>query len=339
MTSIAVVAPFPPPFGGVGVHAVRLVEGLRAHGFTVSPWSVLGIAQGMATKATSHPFRALRTLAREGELVHYHTDEGNWKTALLLGRLWRWADTPYVLTVHSFRDRPFLHDATQRQRLADVYRNAQRVICISDQVQHDVQERLQCALSNAITIPSNLPVSAWERQQPLSARIPSTWTSAPVRILVNISRLVRYDGQDLYGLDTIADAWEIVRTSAPDASLLTVVGEVIDPTLQRDAGIMINDLHGSLVPVVEHAHIVVRATRTEGGPSLTVTEAMELGRWAVASDSVARPDGTMLFSTGDAHSLAQTLLDAIARVRAHSFPAPHSPYPDTLQRIIATYSR
>jgi glycosyltransferase involved in cell wall biosynthesis len=286
-----------------------------------------------------HPFRALRALAREGELVHYHTDEGNWKTALLLGRLWRWADTPYVLTLHSFRDRPFLHDARHRARLADVYRAAHRVICISEEVQRDVQQRLQCELPNTVAIPSNLPVSEWERQQPLIDQVPTPWRNAPVRLLVNISRLVRYDGQDLYGLDTVSDAWNIVQREAHDTALLTVVGDVVDDSLMRSAGSTLTNFRGSLLPVVNHAHIVIRATRTEGGPSLTVTEAMEMGRWAVASDSVTRPDGAVLFRTGDPASLAESLLQVIARVRAYEFPTPSTPYADVLQRIMAAYSR
>ena len=94
-----------------------------------------------------------------------------------------------------------------------------------------------------------------------------------------------------------------------------------------------------LAPVVRDAHIIVRPTRTEGGASLTVQEALELGRWAIASDAVPRPDGTRLFHNADADHLASILQSSIHDVRRGSMPPAMAPQSDAVQRIINLYER
>ncbi|MBK9184745.1 MAG: glycosyltransferase [Ignavibacteria bacterium] len=110
------------------------------------------------------------------------------------------------------------------------------------------------------------------------------------------------NGRDLYGLDVLVSAFSSIQD--PEAALCIAVGDVVDTALlqnvlalaSNDARItFVRDLNCPLAPFVQHAHIVVRPTRTEGGPSLTLSEALELGRWAVGSDAGQRPDGTVLF--------------------------------------------
>lgn len=312
---LAILAPFPPPYGGVSVHALRLAEALGDASDDVaivdvgrpSPWMFM---------------RVLSLIWRRDRVVHYHSDEGNWKTAVLFGLLFDLMGTCFVITLHSFRERSAFRNVLVRTLLQSAYEQASCVICISEHVREEVVQRIGVRESHCDVISSTLPISRAERATPLPPSIPASWLQAPERVLFNVSRLVRYEGRDLYGLDVILEAWKTVAQECPTARLLVVIATVVDPTLLREAEArcadmtsveMMTNYTGPLLPITAASHVVVRATRTEGGPSLTVQEALELGCIAVASDAVPRPPGTVLFTNEDPTSCAQALVAAVHR--------------------------
>ena len=338
---VRILGPFPPPFGGVALHCVRLLEGLRSHGVDARGISLGGIPDGV-----EHVTKLSTSFALSRSLVHYHTDEGNHRWMRLFSRLWRLTRTPYVVTVHSFRDRPEFADARVRRELAAAYTHAAAVIGISNDVVRDLEQRLGVYHKRTRIIPSALPLSTWELASSLPASRPSYWDRASVRILANAGRVVRYNGEDLYGIDVLLNALREIPD--PDIAVCVSIGDVVDAELwsaiqtlaAHDQRIWIlRDHTGPLAPLVRDAHVVVRPTRTEGGASLTVQEALELGRWAVASDAVQRPEGTRLFSNANSSALSSVLRQCIDDVRRGSM-SPAMPAPsDAAQRIINLYER
>ncbi|KXK34890.1 MAG: glycosyltransferase family 4 protein [Flavobacteriales bacterium] len=306
MPDIILHGPFPPPFGGVALHIIRLAEQLVERGFGVRGHSTAGVRHDLPwVRKEGFPSALQRTP------VHLHTDEGNARRTVLLGRVWTALRRPYALTVHSFRHRPDLEhfDAA----LAGVYHNARAIIAISSETRTALVERLKLNPDTISVIPSALPVSHWEQECP-KPDLPNGWLQAKVRVLANAGRVVRYNGADLYGIDTLLDAHN--QLSSPDMALLIVLGEIVDNDLYRlyqervqalRNVFLVHGLQSPLAPVVHEAHIVVRPTRTEGGESLTLVEAIEDGVWAVGSDSVRRPPEAVLFKTGDAADLARVL--------------------------------
>lgn len=341
MDKVRILGPFPPPFGGVALHCVRLLEGLRSHGVDARGISLGGIPDGV-----EHVTKLSASFALSRTLVHYHTDEGNHRWMRLLSRMWRLTRTPYVVTVHSFRDRPEFADARVRRELAAAYSHAAAVIGISDDVVRDLEQRLGVYHKRTRIIPSALPMSAWELSAPMPNQRSTAWTDAPVRILANAGRVVRYAGEDLYGIDVLLNALQQIPDA--DIALCIAVGDVVDADLwshleslaARDSRVSwLRNHNGPLAPVVRKAHIVVRPTRTEGGASLTVQEALELGHWAVASDAVQRPVGTRLFANSNSSALSNVLRQCIDDVRRGNMP-PAMPAPsDAVQRIINLYER
>lgn len=337
---VRVLAPFPPPYGGVALHSVRLLEGLRRHGLNATGISLGGLPDGIdgITHLSAGGFL-------QRSIVHYHTDEGNHRWMRLLSRMWRTTLTPYVVTVHSFRHRPEFDDASVRRSLAAAFKHAKAVIAISDEVVNDLECRIGVRHKLTRTIPSNLPISQWETAFPLSPQIPQDWKDASVRLLANAGRIVSYQGKDLYGLDVLVEA---MNQLDGDVRLCIAVGEIVDAAVWADLRSriegdprisVVRDLQGPLVPAVRHAHIVIRPTRTEGGPSLTLSEALELGRWAVGSDSVTRPEGTLLFRNEDPEDLARALRQCISHVRNAIMPPAMPANIDAVQRIVNLYQR
>jgi hypothetical protein len=172
------------------------------------------------------------------------------------------------------------------------------------------------------------------------------WKNGAVRLLANAGRIVRYHGKDLYGIDVLLDAMAMV--SDADVQLCIAVGEIVDADLwtqlqeriAADGRIrVLQDSSTPLVPVVAHAHVIIRPTRTEGGPSLTLTEAIELGRWAIGSDAVERPAGTVTFINEDPSDLARALRQCISDSRRGTMPPAISSNIDAVQKIVNLYQR
>lgn len=337
--NLAILAPFPPPYGGVSIHAKRLAEALQDAGDDV-------VTVDVGRPSLSVIARVVKVAWRQGRLVHYHSDEGNWKMAVLLGLIFDAAGSPYVITLHSFRERRAFRNVLVRTLLRSMYDNAQRVVCISYHVRDAVRSTIGIAVDQCVVISSTMPASTQERQAPLPVTVPQAWLDAPVRVLFNVSRLVEYHGKDLYGLDVMLDAWRDVHAAHPSARLLVVIATIVDNALYEAAlerlrtlqGVdMLTNITGLLMPLTLASHVVVRATRTEGGPSLTIQEAFEAGCVAVASDSVPRPPATILFHNEDAGDCARAIGEAIDRVDSIGRPAPVVASAAIVHRLRALY--
>ena len=338
---IRVLGPFPPPYGGVALHCVRLVEALRNKGLIVCATSLGGVPSGIVGVSKWKPWMMLSRTP-----VHYHTDEGNHRWMRLFAWLWRLRNTPYIVTVHSFRDRSEFQDRKVLRQLSLAYARARAIIAISDEVADQLTLKLGIDRSAITVIASNLPVSRWEHSSTMPDTIATEWRSANVRIIANAGRIVSYKGEDLYGLDVLVKAFNAITDS--DVGLCLVVGEVVDESIFSSLVSLIGDdkritlvqeFPAPLTALVKHSHIVVRPTRTEGGPSLTLGEAIELGKWAIGSDAVPRPVGTVLFTNSVHKDLSRALLDSIANVRANRFPMPFLQSSDVLDQIINVYHR
>lgn|GEM_PF-489906 len=339
MLKLRLLGPFPPPFGGVALHCIRLLESLRARGIEATGSSLGGIPNGVLdVEKLGLRFFLSRSL------VHYHTDEGNHRWMRLFSRIWRLTRTPYIVTVHSFRHRPEFRNPRVLRQLALAYANAKAVIAISPDVADALESTLGTRHAHTYIIPSNLPLSMWELETPLQPNVAQAWQGAPVRILANAGRIVAYNGRDLYGLDVLIAAFRSVNKA--DAALCLVAGDIVDQNLwqlivdaaAQDSRItVVQNLDGPLAPLVRLAHIVVRPTRTEGGPSLTLSEALELGKWAVGSDAVQRPDGTILFRNENSLDLARALTECIADAQLGHMPPIRTPNSDAVEKIVGVY--
>jgi len=339
--AVRILGPFPPPFGGVALHVIRLLEGLRSRGVSAQGYSLGGLPAGIDyVRKLSAQFFLSRTL------VHYHTDEGNHRWLRLFSFFWRMTRTPYIVTVHSFRDRKEFANPRILRQLVRAFKHAKAVITISNETSLELERRLSFRHNHSRVIPSALPLSIWERDAQLKESIGFDWQRSPIRILANAGRIVSYNGKDLYGLDLLLEAFAGI--SDTDVALCLAIGGIADENLwnsiklKADLDKRVTVLHGlemPLTPFVKHTHIVARPTRTEGGPSLTLSEALELGKWAIGSDSVQRPSGVVLFRNDDVVDLRKALSKCILDVRGQVKPPFVHISNDTIDRILNIYRR
>ncbi len=326
MSHLRQLGPFPPPYGGVAVHLVRLCEVLEVGGHHVERISTVKTASVPAI--TSHDI--LRRTP-----IHYHTDEGNYKWLILFSVWWQILRVPYALTFHSFRVKHAFSSRIVRFFLKRALHCAKGVVAVSVPTLHSLHEQLKTNVHVSV-LNSAFPISAHEMNAPMWSTVPKAWLEAKHRVVVNAGRIVKYQQTDLYGIDVAIRAFNLLANDAHnDVQLLVITGQVVDADLLAQYYSIKAHNHlvhiipaeeSPLVPVHVAATMVLRSTRTEGGPSLTLTEALELGKVAIGSNAVARPHGTHMYDTENPVELADLIVKLTTG--SHSQQT-HSPLPKT----------
>jgi glycosyltransferase involved in cell wall biosynthesis len=134
------------------------------------------------------------------------------------------------------------------------------------------------------------------------------------------------DGSDVYGLDTVVDAFAAVATKRPDLRLALFLAQkprgrkpsrhldgLIGRLEQADLKDRVVIAFGlPLVSTFRHDVVLVRPSRMDGD-ALSVREALEAGIPVIASNVVERPSGTATFVTDDAADLARVLEEVLDR--------------------------
>lgn len=151
-------------------------------------------------------------------------------------------------------------------------------------------------------------------------------------IATNAYRLTFHKGEDLYGIDLVIEATgRLVKETGLDVVTVILLPDAGDTGYLQELKERAKEL-GLEERCIFHcepleettllwqaADIVVRATNTDAGDSLTVLESLACGTPAVASDCVQRNEAAHLFRNRDADSLAafcKMVLDDLPASRA-----------------------
>ncbi len=322
---IALVGNWPPPHGGISVHVAGLARALRERGARVR---VLDIGSGRRAGVERVPARgpaaygaALAAAALEGWLLHVHTNGANvksWMVALAAGRARRPFGPHGVLTIHSGHCPPWLAGSADRRLLARTASAGYGKVVA-------VNEPIAAALAAA-----GVPRRLLTVLSPFSPSLAEPGVAPPALAAVRLRHTPLYCAAlapgPTYGEDLLVPAFERVRARWPRAGLV-VFGPGTRRGLAASAGesggvYALGELeHPAAVATMRVCDVFVRPSRTDGD-SVSVREALAVGRLVVASDVGLRPPGCLLFPVGDARALAERLVEAGRAPRPRASVAP-----------------
>lgn len=141
-------------------------------------------------------------------------------------------------------------------------------------------------------------------------------------LVFNAYKLVyRDDGRDVYGLDVLLNAYLkikipltlvllIPQLSRDQAEHIRSSVTDVPNAINRDRVHIVSRLDIEGWKVIAKANMFVRPTITDGD-ALSVREALYFGVPTIVSDCTTRPDGVVLFRTGDADDLAEKIMRTI----------------------------
>ncbi|AKU90667.1 glycosyltransferase family 4 protein [Vulgatibacter incomptus] len=312
------VGPYPPPWGGIAVHLRalhRLAEdaGIDAEILDIGEGHASRTGEDGVTGAGSHASFAagLSRAALRGDSLHVHIPGNNLKSWLvaLAGSRARLHGGGALLTVHSGVAPAFLDSSSFARRIArSAATGFRRILCTNSDITGVLRS---CGVPGA-----RLEVVSPFLGQPLSTRGEGNHRT---RFSPLLSCALSPGPQ--YGEGVLLQALAILSKRLPRVGCLAFGPSTAEATFL--ARVRAHGVDRQVVPLGELEHdacldaisksdAFLRPTLADGD-SLSVREAIAMGRRVVASDAAPRPAGTVLFRRGDPASLASAIEEALAR--------------------------
>jgi glycosyltransferase involved in cell wall biosynthesis len=333
--SVALVGPYPPPYGGVSVHIKRLHRRLAALGIAsrvyCQPSPMAGRDERVipaSLKFSWHAWIPEHGWRCDTSIVHFH-DGWYWAPAALAMLL---RGKKVVMTFHDQQSGSTMWRGAswlERRVSRGLFRH-RRVwwVAVSQEVKRQLVEK-GVPEGRISVAPAYIP----PRTDADASSLP-----APVRAFLGAHRpvLSTYawrltkdeQGVDVYGFDQCIELVRALRPDFPKIGLAISLPQVADAgyfsELQaRVAAAGLGDHVLFITEPLDDVHLLwqasdvfVRATNTDGD-AVAVREALSLRVPVVASDASARPDGAVLFASRDLEAMTRAVREVLTHRAAH----------------------
>jgi glycogen synthase len=341
---VLLVGDFPPPYGGVAVHVEVVRNAVVARAGTCT---VLDIgkgqlpAEGVVPAGSYARFGAtLLSFAARGFRIHLHTSGANpksWVLAATCAAAARLTGIGPLITFHSGLAPDWLAEDPLRARLASTLTNAfTTVIAVSEPIREAL---LTCGVSeHRIEVLPAFSPSFLEPGEPPEAFRELRREGAPL-----YCAMVARD--PIYGAEVLVRAFGEVHARNPHARLALYGPGTSELDLARAGGAAASAVRvfGELrrpaaLAVMAASDVFVRPTLADGD-SVSVREAVALGRTVIATSVGTRPKEAILVPPGDVVALAAALVKAgepvpVLRVAQGGAGQPNG---DCVRRLLELY--
>jgi glycosyltransferase involved in cell wall biosynthesis len=340
--SVALVGPYPPPYGGVSVHIKRLHRRLAALDIPswvyCQPSPTAGREERVipaAIKFSWHAWIPEHGWRCNTSIVHFHDD-------------WCWAPAAVAMLLRGKKVVMTLHNQLvgseiwqssswlERRASQWLFRHP-RVwwVAVSQEVKRQLIEK-GVPPARILLAPAYIPPRDDADASSLPAYV-RDFLSAHSPVLSTYAWKLTIDeqGVDMYGFDHCIEMIGALKADFPNIGLgisLPLVAEAgyFSDLRARIAASGIEDNVLFITEPLDEVHLLwlasdvfVRATNTDGD-AVSVREALNLRVPVVASDASARPDGTVLFETRN----LEALIHAVRKVLTH-----HAAHVQALQSV------
>ena len=333
--SVALVGPYPPPYGGVSVHIKRLQRRLAA--LNIRSWVYC-----QPSTSPSHAEHVVHTAIKfswhawipeyawrcNASIVHFHDG-------------WYWAPAAWAMVLRGKKVVMTIHDQEagtvgwracswlERRVSGWLFRHP-RVwwVAVSQEVRRQLTEK--GVPPERITVaPAYIPARDEADASSLPAYV-RDFLSAHSPVLSTYAWKLTIDAQgvDMYGFDQCIELIGALKADFPNIGLGILLPLVADADYFRDlkariaaSGIEENVLF--ITEALDEVHqlwrasdVFVRATNTDGD-AVSVREALNLRVPVVASDASSRPAGVVLFETRNLEAMIRAVREVLTHRAAH----------------------
>jgi glycosyltransferase involved in cell wall biosynthesis len=307
---ILLIGPYPPPFGGVSVHIGRIIQkSVLQKDFEIAVFdlrkrklfksgSVTGLISGIIFLINS-------------SVIHLHISN---KFKTFIARIGKFLGKKIIYTHHNSRDL-----------------EKQKIFWISDK--NILTTATEISIPNSEVIPAYIPPSKMNKP---NEKILSELIKYKKIILTFGANNKSFIGKDIYGIDLVLDASRnfegVLFVFVLDEQLKNKYQHRVQQLTEAGISLLIINEAIDIPGLLLHISVYIRAA-TSDGDSLIVREALQSGVTVVASDCVIRPEGCMIFKTGDRNDLINKLVVALESESRTIYQQP-----DFSHRIFEIYS-
>ncbi|WP_343486905.1 glycosyltransferase [Allomuricauda sp. d1] len=301
--------------GGVSVHIKRLAEILDEDYLfkfiDESPQKTPGVFH-----LRSGNILAYLKLLKNAQVVHIHT--GIWWLRCIHIAIAFLLKKKILVTIHS------LSNLNKRYKISItnvLLRLTTITIAVSERISDAIKVKKKIVLNAFIP-----PIIENETELPDEVVQLLHHNANKKTIVANAFKLVLYNGEDLYGLDLMIEVAKLAKKHQNDYKIIFVVASKDDENKMLKNYLEAISSYGlqqyitvlnypiSFAWLIKRSDLVVRPTNTDGD-ALTIREALFLKTPVIASNVVARPEGTFLFQNRDVPSLYSAIENVLNQDR------------------------
>jgi glycosyltransferase involved in cell wall biosynthesis len=308
---IALIGPYPPPYGGISVHIQRLAAHLKAKGIEYVIYDDSGTAKDekdVVCIANLKRWLPKYFFFAKEDIIHYHSP--NWILRIIFG-LMGFFGKKTIISIHGESLNDSLKNAGWFRKKIIIFalKHTSCIVALNPKIE-ELALFIGVKPENIEVIPAFIPPAARDAD---IAEIPrKVWdfidSHSPV-ISANAFRISFHNNQDLYGIDMCIDLCANLKQYYPRIGFVFCLPDIGDyeyfeKMKQRIAEkgignnfLFITEQH-QLYPIIMKSDVFVRPTNTDGY-GISIAEAIYFKIPAVASDVCQRPKGTILFKNRD----------------------------------------
>jgi glycosyltransferase involved in cell wall biosynthesis len=351
---VALVGVYPPPYGGISVHIQRLFTRCPDSGVSCVVFDCGRHAKKVAgVYNLIRPWNWLRLFTSRQDILHLHTSGLNWKFPVFFFCLARVKGARFVLSYHSLRGGEEDFGSLGRRMMRRMLKSARHCIAINPDIKNKLVAMGARPERVSVITPFLPPVIQEEEVAAIPREVRDFMAVHKPLISANAFAVVKYRGQDLYGIDMCVELGAALKESYPRVGIVFCLPDIGDGQYFQEMmrsiaarGIAENFLFhtqpGQFYPVLMESDIFVRPTAADSY-GVSVAEAIYFRVPAVASDVCDRPEGTVLFKNRDAadfiacvRAIWENYDDYKAKIESLAMPSPLDEilkiYRDTVQR-------
>ena len=312
-SKIAIIGPFPPPYGGISVHIKRLLEHLPIGSYVLFNESKSKTENQISfNNKFMQFFLGFIFLFKKYKLVHHHTPSKKMRIILSLSAFFH---RNVYLHIHG----KSIEDSFSEKSLQSflLKRLLKYVHIIADN--KDIVKIVKPFKPISITeidafIPPKFDQAILEKFNDKVCLPPSE------KIISMVGWFKYYNNEDLYGFDLALEALNILRTREQiNISVVASVNGIHDEKLYQfflkrrkelnlnKYFILLEENLPEIWPLYLYSNVFIRPTNADGSP-LSIKEALWYECKTIASDCVPRPSSTVLFKNRDIQDLIDTIM-------------------------------
>jgi glycosyltransferase involved in cell wall biosynthesis len=349
-TEIALVGPYPKPYGGISLHIKRLKERLEKNGVVCTVYDNSGVKKEEDNVVSIKSGKILlltRLLHIKGNIIHLHTY--NSKLIGLLSLFALIKKKTVIVTHHGFRYSPDRFNFWYKL----VFWLAAKAKIHFIVVGPEIREKMICLninSGNIEVIHSFIPPLI--REEEITEIPQDIWDfinhHTPV-ISANGFMISFYKGEDLYGIDMCVDLCAELKSQHPRVGFIfciPVIGDynyfhkmkrkIVERGIENDFLFVAQPCQ--FYPILMKSHIFVRPTNVDGY-GVSIAEAIYLNVPAVASDVCTRPEGVILFKNRDLRDFILKVKDVLDNYQWHRKRIEVVEIEDNFEKIMNIYRR
>lgn len=322
---IALIGPYPPPYGGISIHIRRLKEQLEKRECECIVYNLEGQGE-LPEKNVIHIKNLKRWLPKyfffaKEAVIHYHNY--GWQMSVIIG-LMGLLGKKTVISIHGDDLNDSLEEGSwfRKQIIKFAIKHTSFIIADNEKIENLILS-LGVKQQKVANIPGFIPPTVKEGDY---QKVPQyVWDfihrHEPV-ISANAFRIRFYNGVDLYGLDMIVELIARLKNRYPKLGIvfcLPSIGEeeyfdkLNQEIRERDLNehiLFATEPLDPVYPIWQESDIFVRPTVTDGD-ALSVREALYLKTPVVTSDACPRPRGVILFKNRDIDSFTKRVEEVL----------------------------